>query len=44
MISVWTFLDNGKAYKWYTPWIVDHQESVRQLIETARDNYWFQPR
>ncbi|HEY1760306.1 MAG TPA: hypothetical protein VGG72_33335 [Bryobacteraceae bacterium] len=41
--AIWTFLDSGKADKWFTPWIVDNQEFVRQLIETARKDYWSEP-
>jgi hypothetical protein len=37
---VWTFLDTGAAEKWFLPWSVDDPEAVRQLIQTARDNYW----
>jgi hypothetical protein len=42
--SVWTFLDGGKADKWFDPWCVDDPEAVRQLIETASNNYWFSSR
>jgi hypothetical protein len=38
---VWTFLDSGKPYKWYAPWSVNDPETVRQLIQTASNQYWF---
>jgi len=38
--AVWTFLESGKHDRWYTPWKVDDPESVRQLIETASNDYW----
>jgi hypothetical protein len=37
---VWTFLDSGKPYKWYAPWTVNDPEAVRQLIQTASNQYW----
>jgi hypothetical protein len=37
----WSFLDSGKPDKGFTPWIVDHPESVQQLIKNANDRYWF---
>jgi hypothetical protein len=37
---VWTFLDTGAAEKSLLPWTVDDPEAVRQLIQTASDNYW----
>jgi hypothetical protein len=39
---VWTFLESGKPDRWYAPWSVDDPESVRQLIETASNNYWLE--
>jgi len=42
--SVWKFLDSGKKDRWFDPWIVDDPEAVRQLIETASNNYWFSSR
>jgi hypothetical protein len=37
---VWSFLDSGAAEKRFLPWAVEDPEAVRQLIQTARDNYW----
>jgi len=39
--TVWTLLENGTPDKRYAPWSVDDAESVRRLIETASDQYWF---